>query len=114
VTTANTHWVASYAGTTQNTVGRNALFSDHNSNTDFSLERSFHTFEHQDFMIRAEALNVFNHGSTGSFNANLITGVPYNGTDSFGNVYSGHVTFDNKPLTVSGSRELRIYARYEF
>jgi outer membrane receptor protein involved in Fe transport len=114
VTTANTHWVASYAGSTQNTVSRNYLFADHQSNTDFTLQRSFKTFERQDFMIRMEALNVFNHGPTGSFNADLITGVPYNGTDTLGNVYSGNVTFDNKPLTVSGSRNIRFFARYEF
>ncbi len=65
-------------------------------------------------MIRAEALNVCNHGSTGSYNANLITGVPFNGTDISGNVYSGPITFGDKALTVSGSRVLRIYARYEF
>jgi len=114
VTMANTHWVTSDAGSTQNTVGRNYLFADHQSVTHFTLDRSFHTFEHQDFMIRGEALNVFNHGYTGSFNADLITGVPYNGTDTFGNTYSGAVTFDNKPLTVSGNRVLRIYARYQF
>ena len=114
VTAANTHWVTSYAGSTQNTVGRNYMFADHASNTDFTLERSFHLFERSDFMIRGEALNVLNHGSTGSPNANLITGVPYNGTDSLGNVYSGAVTFDNRPLTVSGSRELRVYARLQF
>lgn len=104
VSAANTHWVASYAGSTQNTVSRNYFFADHQSNTDFTLERSFHTFEHQDFMIRGEALNVFNHGSTGSPNSNLITGVPY----------QGNITFGNRPLTVSGNRELRVYARYEF
>ena len=114
VTTANTHWAASYAGSTQNTVSRNYLFADHQSNTDFTLERSFKTFERQDFMIRMEALNVFNHGPTGSFNADLITGVPFNGSDLFGNSYSGAVTFDNKPLTVSGSRNIRFDARYEF
>jgi hypothetical protein len=114
VTAANTHWVTSYAGSTQNTVGRNSLFADHQSNTDFTLERSFKTFEHQDFMIRAEALNVFNHGVTNSPSTTLITGVPYNGTDSLGNVYSGAVTFDNKPITVSGNRVLRVYARYQF
>lgn len=114
VSAANTHWVTSNQGTTQNTVGRNYLFADHQSFTDFSLERSFRTFEHQDFMIRAEALNVFNHGATGSYNANLITGVPFNGTDATGAKYSGNVTFANKPLTVSGNRTLRIYARYQF
>jgi hypothetical protein len=114
VSAANTHWVTSFEGTTQNTVARNYLFADHQSNTDFTLERSFKTFEHQDFMIRAEALNVFNHGSTNGFNANLITGVPFNGTDTGGNVYSGAVTFDNKYLTVGGNRVLRIYARYQF
>jgi hypothetical protein len=114
VSAANTHWVTSPGGTTGNTVSRNYLFADHQSNTDFTLERSFKTFEHQDFMIRAEALNVFNHGSTNSFNANLATGVPYNGTDQLGNVYSGAVTFDNKPITVTGNRVLRIYARYQF
>jgi hypothetical protein len=114
VTAANTHWVTSFEGTTQNTVGRNYFFADHASNTDFTAERSFHTFEHQDFMIRAEALNVFNHGSTGDYNATLISGVPFNGTDHLGNKYSGNVTFGNKPLTVSGSRTLRFYARYQF
>lgn len=114
VSPANTHWVASYLGTTENTVGRNYFFADHASNTDFTLQRSFHTFERQDFMIRAEALNVFNHGPTGSYNAQLIGGVPFNGTDVYGNVYSGPVTFGDKALTVSGSRTLRIYARYEF
>jgi len=114
VTAANTHWVTSFEGTTQNTVGRNYFFADHASNTDFTAERSFHTFEHQDFMIRAEALNVFNHGSTGDYNATLISGVPFNGKDALGNVYSGRVTFGDKPLTVSGSRTLRFYARYQF
>jgi hypothetical protein len=114
VSPANTHWVTSDFGTTQNTVGRNVLFADHVSNTDFTAERSFHTVGHQDFMLRAEALNVFNHGSTGSYNANLITGVPFNGTDISGNVYTGQTTFGDKPLTVTGFRTLRIYARYEF
>ena len=114
VTAANTHWVTSFEGTTQNTVGRNYFFADHASNTDFTAERSFHTFEHQDFMIRAEALNVFNHGSTGDYNATLISGVPFNGTDHLGNTYSGNVTFGDKPLTVSGNRVLRFYARYQF
>jgi hypothetical protein len=114
VTAANTHWVASYAGSTQNTVSRNVLRADHQSNTDFTLERSFKTFERQDFMIRAEALNVFNHGSTGNYNTTLISGVPFIGNDSFGNTFTGNVTFANKPVTVSGSRTLRIYARYQF
>ena len=114
VTSSNTHWVLSNYGTTQNTVGRNYLFADHQSNTDFSLERSFHIRESSDFMVRAEALNVFNHGVTGSYNASLLTGVPFNGTDALGNVYSSAVTFDNKALTVSGGRVLRIYARYQF
>ncbi|HEX3572203.1 MAG TPA: carboxypeptidase regulatory-like domain-containing protein [Acidobacteriaceae bacterium] len=114
VTAANTHWLASYAGSTENTVGRNYFFADHFSNTDLSVERSFHLFERSDFMIRGEALNVFNHGTTGSYNANLITGVPYNGTDLLGNVYTGSTTFGNKPLTVSGARVLRIFARLQF
>lgn len=114
VTQANTHWVLSYFGTTQNTVSRNVLFADHQSNTDFTVERSFRTFEHQDFQLGVQALNVFNHGPTGSYNAQLIGGVPFNGTDIFGNVYSGAVTFGDKALTVSGSRVLRIQARYEF
>jgi hypothetical protein len=114
VSAANTHWVTSSYGTTENTVSRNALFADHQSNTDLTIERSFHTFEHQDFMIRMEALDVFNHGVTGDYNANLISGVPFNGTDGSGNVYAGATTFGDKALTVSGSRTLRIYARYQF
>jgi hypothetical protein len=114
VTAANTHWLASYAGSTQNTVGRNYLFADHASNTDFAIGRSFHTFEKQDFMIECQALNVFNHGTTGSYNATLISGVPFNGTDIAGNKYSGQVTFGNEPVTVSGNRILRINARYSF
>ena len=114
VTAANTHWVTSYFGTTQNTVSRNYLFADHTSNTDFTLGRSFHTFETQDFMISCEALNVFNHGPTGSYNATLITGVPFIGPDDFGDNFTGNVTFGDKALTVSGNRVLRIDARYEF
>lgn len=114
VSAANTHWVTSNFGTTQNTVSRNYLTSDHISNTDLTVQRSFKTFEHQSFDFRAEALNVFNQGNTGNFNASLISGVPYNGTDSLGNVYSGRVTFDNRYLTVSGSRTLRFFARYQF
>ncbi|MGA1981342.1 MAG: TonB-dependent receptor [Acidobacteriaceae bacterium] len=114
VTMANTHWVTSYFGTTQNTVSRNVLFADHASNTDLTVERSFHTFEHQDFRFGVQALNVFNHGPTGSYNSQLIDGVPYNGTDSLGNVYSGAVTFGDKALTVSGNRVLRMNATYEF
>jgi len=114
VSSANTHWVTSAYGTTQNTVGRNALVANHASKTDFTAQRSFHTVKRQQFMIRAEALNVFNHGSTGSYNSTLISGVPFNGSDLLGNVYRGAVTFGNQPLTVSGSRTLRIYARYQF
>jgi hypothetical protein len=114
VTAANTHWVTSFEGTTQNTISRNALVSGHQSNTDASIARSFHTFERQNFELRVEALNVFNHGVTNGYNADLITGVPYNGTDALGNVYSGQVTFGQSPLTVTGGRTLRIYARYEF
>jgi hypothetical protein len=114
VSAANTHWVTSYFGSTQNTVSRNALFADHAVNTDVSVERSFRTFEHQSIMLRAEAFDVFNEGNTGSFNANLITGVPFNGTDQQKNVYSGAVTFHNEALTVGGARTLRFYARYAF
>lgn len=114
VTAANTHWVTSYFGSTQNTVSRNSLFADHQSNTDVTVERAFHTFEHQDFQFGVQALNVFNHGPTGSYDSQLIDGVPYNGTDMLGNVYSGAVTFGNKAITVAGSRTLRIQARYEF
>lgn len=114
VSAANTHWVASNFGTTQNTISRNALTTDHTSNTDMSVERSFHIVEHQSFDFRAEALNVFNQGNTGSYNANLITGVPYNGNDLFGNTYSGAVTFGNRYLSTTGGRTLRFYARYQF
>jgi hypothetical protein len=114
VSLANTHWVTSTYGTTQNTVGRNALVADHATKTDFTAERSFRTVKRQEFMIRAEALNVFNHGSTGSYNSTLISGVPFNGTDLLGNTYKGAVTFGNRPLTVSGNRTMRIYASYQF
>jgi len=114
VSAANTHWVTSPFGTTANTVARNYLTSDHTSNTNFTVDRSFKTFEHQAFSIRAEAFNVFNQGNTGSFNANLITGVPFNGTDATGAVYTGSVTFANKAQTTAGGRTLRFFARYEF
>lgn len=114
VTAANTHWVTSPFGTTANTISRNALTTDHTSLTDFTVERSFKTFEHQSFSFRAEALNVFNQGNTGSYNANLIGGVPFNGTDTLGNVYTGAVTFGDKSLTVAGNRVLRFYGRYQF
>jgi len=114
VTQANTHWVTSYFGTTQNTVARNYLFADHASNTDFTVDRTFHTFESQDFTFGVQALNVFNHGPTGNYNSQLIGGVPFNGTDFFGNTYTGQTTFGDKAITVSGSRTLRIEARYEF
>jgi len=65
-------------------------------------------------MIRAEALNVFNHGSTGDYNATLISGVPFNGTDATGKKFSGTTTFGDKALTVTGNRVLRFYARYQF
>ena len=65
-------------------------------------------------MISCEALNVFNHGPTGSYNATLITGVPFIGPDDFGDNFTGNVTFGDKALTVSGNRVLRIDARYEF
>ncbi len=114
VSAANTHWVTSNFGTTQNTISRDALTTDHFSNTDLTVERAFHTFEHQSLDFRVEALNAFNQGTTGSYNANLITGVPYNGTDVFGNVYSGAVTFGNRYLTTAGGRTLRFFARYQF
>ena len=114
VTAANTHWVTSNFGTTQNTVSRDALTTGHFSNTDLTIQRSFKTFENQSFDFRVEGLNVFNQGNTGSYNADLITGVPFNGTDIFGQTYSGQTTFGNKYLTTSGNRILRIYARYQF
>lgn len=114
VSAANTHWVTSFEGTTQNTVARNYFFADHQSRTDFSAERSFRLTEKSDFMIRGEALNVFNHGVTGNYNATLISGVPFNGTDALGNKFSGTTTFGDKSRTVSGNRVLRIYARIQF
>jgi len=119
VSAANTHWVTSNFGTTQNTISRDALTTDHFVNTDLTIQRSFKTFEHQSFDFRVEALNAFNQGTTGSnnlnpINANLITGVPFNGTDTTGSVFSGAVTFDNRYLTTAGGRTLRIYARYQF
>ncbi|HEY4356536.1 MAG TPA: carboxypeptidase regulatory-like domain-containing protein [Acidobacteriaceae bacterium] len=114
VSAANTHWVTSPFGTTGNTIARNAFTTDHTSNTDFTVDRTFKTFEHQSFSIRAEALNVFNQGNTGSYNANLISGVPYNGTDLTGAVYTGSVTFGDRALTVTGNRILRFYGRYQF
>jgi len=114
VSAANTHWVTSNFGTTQNTVSRNALTTDHTSNTDLSIQRSFKTFGHQSFDFRAEGLNVFNQGNSGNYNATLITGAPYNGTDELGNVYSGAVTFGNRFLTTTGGRTLRFFARYQF
>jgi len=114
VSAANTHWVTSDFGTTENTVGRNSLFADHQSFTDATVERSFHILERQQFTIRAEALNVFNHGATGDYNAQLISGSPFIGTDQFGNSYTGNVTFGDKALTVAGARTLRFFVRYQF
>jgi hypothetical protein len=114
VSAANTHWVTSHFGTTENTVSRNALVSDHTFSTDLTVDRSFKTFEHQAFSIRAEAINVLNQGNTGSYNASLISGVPFNGTDALNNVYTGQTTFGNRFLTVGGGRVLRFYGRYQF
>lgn len=114
VSAANTHWVTSHFGTTENTVSRNALTTDHISNTDLSIQRSFKTFGHQSFDIRAEGLNVFNQGNSGNYNATLISGVPFNGTDELGNVYNGAVTFDNRFITTTGNRILRFFVRYQF
>lgn len=114
VSPSDTHWVTSHYGTTGNTIGRNYLTTGHFSTTDLTVARRFKTFRGQDFSIRAEALNVLNQGNTGNYNANLLAGVPFNGTDTLGNVYSGAVTFANRALTTSGGRTLRIYARYEF
>jgi outer membrane receptor protein involved in Fe transport len=118
VQASNTHWVTSNFGTTQNTVARNYLFTDHVVDTDLTVERSFKVIGEHSFSIRAEAINALNQGNTGSsggnFNATLITGVPFNGTDSLGNVYTGQTTFDNRYLTTAGGRVLRFYARYQF
>jgi hypothetical protein len=114
VSAANTHWVTSNFGTTQNTISRDALTTDHITNTDLTVQRSFRTFEHQSLDFRVEALNVFNQGNTGSYNADLVSGVPFNGTDSFGNVFSGATTFGNRFLTTTGGRTLRIFTRYQF
>ncbi|AEU34625.1 carboxypeptidase regulatory-like domain-containing protein [Granulicella mallensis] len=114
VSAANTHWVTSNFGTTQGTVSRNALTTDHTVNTDLTIQRSFKVFKNQSFDIRAEGLNVFNQANTGSYNANLITGVPFNGTDESGNVYTGATTFGNRYLTSTGGRILRFFARYQF
>lgn len=106
VKASDVHWIASHFGTTQNTVSRNALVTDHTINADLGIGRSFKTFEHQDFLFRAEAFNVFNHGNTGNYNADLITGIfaPGYGTNTFG----------NKDITVAGHRNLRFYVRYQF
>jgi hypothetical protein len=106
VTADQVHWITSNFYTTQNTAGRNSLFADHQTETDMSIGRSFRTFEHQDFLFRAEAINVFNHGNTNAFNASLVTGTfsPGNGSNTFG----------DSSLTVSGHRNLRFYVRYQF
>jgi hypothetical protein len=106
VQASDVHWITSNFYTTQNTVGRNSLTTDHMINTDVSIGRSFKTFEKQDFLFRAEAFDVFNHGNTGNYNASLVTGTfaPGFGTDTFG----------VKDITASGHRNLRFYVRYEF
>ncbi len=119
VSAANTHWVLSNFGTTQNTIGRNSLTTDHTSNTDLTVQRTFKLTERQALDFRVEGLNVWNQGNTGSnnptpINANLITGVPFNGKDNTGKAFSGAVTFDNRFLTTAGGRSVRLYARYRF
>lgn len=100
------HWVTSEFYSTGSTIGRNYLRADHISDTDLSVGRSFKITERQDFLFRAEAINVFNHGNTGAYNATLTSGTfaPGFGTNTFG----------DKNITVSGHRNLRFYVRYEF
>jgi outer membrane receptor protein involved in Fe transport len=112
VALSQVHWTVSPFGTTANTIGRNALYTPGFTNTDFSLQRSFHIVKEHSFDVRAEVFDIFNHANTGTPNYTLISGI-FNGVDGKP-ATSGQQTFANYPLTISGGRNLRFFLRYAF
>jgi hypothetical protein len=111
VTADQVHWTVSPFGSTGNTIGRNSIYTPGFTQSDFSLQRSFHVFKEHSLDARLEALNALNHGNTGTPNYTLISGI-FTGIP--GVATPGQQTFANYPLTVSGSRTVRLFLRYRF
>ncbi len=99
VAPSSVHWlIPSYHTQGTNIVGRNSIISPGTQDWDFSLQRTLKIGEKQNFDIRAEMFNVFNHGNTGSPNFTLLSG------GAFGD-YAG---------TVAGHRNVRFLLKYSF
>jgi hypothetical protein len=101
-TANNVHWVIPANGI--GTLGRNTIINPGQQRTTFGLQRLFNLHsERQQFLLRMEMVNPFNHPNTGTPTFTL-TQIPVSGT----------VPFANYALTESGSRNIRFKLRYSF
>ena len=103
VQASDVHWIIPALGSNGN-VGRNSYILPGSATWNMGLGRSFPLSEQHAIQFRAEAFNVFNHGTTGTPGSTLIGGI----------VSSGTSTFLNSPLNVQGNRTLRFWFKYAF
>jgi outer membrane receptor protein involved in Fe transport len=96
------HWIIPANGV--GNLGRNTIVNPGQQNTTFALQRIFNLHsERQQFALRMEMLNPFNHPNTGTPTFTL-TNIPLSGVNPFGNY----------ALTESGQRVIRFKLRYSF
>src|SRR5579872_6446688 len=102
VSASSVHWIIPANGV--GNLGRNTIVNPGRQDTTFALQRNFNLHsERQQFTLRMEMINPFNHPNTGTPNFNL-TGIPLSGTTTFGNY----------ALTEAGQRIIRFKLRYSF
>lgn len=111
VTANDVHWIIPANGV--GNVGRNTQIAPGTQTTTFAVQRSInlHSERHQ-LIFRTEMLNPFNHPNTGNADFNLL-GIQADPTTG-AILDQSQQTFNNYPATISGSRTIRFWLKYEF
>jgi hypothetical protein len=107
VNLSDVHYYLGDKNVQNNSIRRNDLYTPGAFSNDFTAAKTFKTFEHQDFLFRAECFNCMNHANTGIPAAILDTA-----TNTPASV--GTTTFISYAPTAAGGRTLRFFVRYEF
>jgi hypothetical protein len=111
VTANDVHWIIPANGV--GNVGRNTQIAPGRQDTTFAVQRSINLYsERHQLIFRTEMLNPFNHPNTGNANFNLLGIQADPGTGAV--LDESQQTFGNYPVTVSGSRTIRFWLKYQF
>lgn len=118
VTLDQVHWYSGDFAEYNNTIKRNASYTPGVFNSDVTVQRTFKLHSAHTLSLRAEVYDWLNHGNTGIPSFTLMgTGTassyPYP-TDSYYSSNGYYSNFANYKSTVSGNRNIRLFAIYHF